>query len=159
VLELGLFDEVGEVVRGLLPPALRPGLQCRAQRYGVKVWFEAAADVAGKPAKAHYEAQVISKKGVVGAKVLGLEIGFHAEYPDAARNDSLLARLTAAKAERTWREALGPEAVAGPFLGRADTWRRVSETWADPDLSDPELAMEVGARLTDYICALEPHLR
>ena len=44
-----------------------------------------------------------------------------------------------------------PEPVAGP-----EDWRRVSETWIDPDLGDPELGMEIGARLTDYICALEP---
>lgn len=157
MIELGLFDEVGEIVRALVPPAYKPGLHCRAQRYGVKVWFEGAADKAGAPAKAHYEAQVISKQAVEGAKVLGLEIGFHSEYPDAARNDSLLRRLVAA--EDRWRDVLGPEAVAGPFLGRAQAWRRLSETWPDPDLSDPDLAMEVGTRLTDYISALEPCLR
>ena len=35
-------------------------------------------------------------------------------------------------------------------------WQRLSETWADPDLGDPELPMEVAARLADYITALEP---
>jgi len=29
-------------------------------------------------------------------------------------------------------------------------------TWADPDLGDPEIGMELGARLTDYLVALEP---
>jgi hypothetical protein len=32
----------------------------------------------------------------------------------------------------------------------------VSETWADPDLGDPELAIELAASLADYITALEP---
>ena len=48
------------------------------------------------------------------------------------------------------------EAVVGPFLGRAKSWQRVSETWPDPDLGDPELAIEVAAQLADYISALEP---
>ena len=50
---------------------------------------------------------------------------------------------------------IGKEAVAGAFLGR-DGWCRISETWPDPDLSEDELALELGARLTDYITALEP---
>ena len=45
------------------------------------------------------------------------------------------------------------------WLGRADRWRRVSETWPDPDLGDTELPFEVAARLTDYVIALEPVLR
>ena len=44
-------------------------------------------------------------------------------------------------------------------LGRAANWRRVSETWIDPDLGDPELAFEIAARLTDYISAIEPARR
>ena len=63
------------------------------------------------------------------------------------------------KAEKRWRKVLGTDAVAGPFLGRADLWRRVSETWADPDLGEPDLGMEVASRLADYIDALEPLLR
>jgi hypothetical protein len=51
---------------------------------------------------------------------------------------------------------VGKAAVVGPFLGRAKSWRRVSETWADPDLGDPELAIELAASLADYITALEP---
>ena len=37
------------------------------------------------------------------------------------------------------RTALGREAEVGGFIGRPDQWRRVSEVWVDPDLSDPEL--------------------
>ena len=46
--------------------------------------------------------------------------------------------------------------MAGVFLGRAEDWRRLSETLIDPDLGDPELGMEIAARLTDYITTLEP---
>jgi hypothetical protein len=99
---------------------------------------------------------VVGAREVKGAKVLAVEIGFHCEYPRAGDNDAVLARLRAA--EKRWRRQLGKEAVMGPFLGRQETWRRVSETWCDPDLSEPELAFEVGARLTDYISALEPVL-
>jgi hypothetical protein len=51
---------------------------------------------------------------------------------------------------------IGDEAVVGPFLGRPDVWRRVSETWPDPDLSDGDLALELAGRLTEYVTALEP---
>ncbi len=46
--------------------------------------------------------------------------------------------------------------MAGECLGRADHWRRISETWPDPDLDDPELGTELAMRLLDYIEALEP---
>jgi hypothetical protein len=32
----------------------------------------------------------------------------------------------------------------------------VSETWPDPNLDDPELAIEIAAQLSEYITALEP---
>lgn len=150
-MELFLFDEVGETVRSLVPPELGD-LRVRARRYGLKVWYGPAT-----PPREHYEAQVIGAKHVADASVLALEIGFHAENGDVAVNDRTLARIT--KAARTWRRTLGPEATAGPFLGRADDWRRVSETWADPDLGDPEISFEIAARLTDYIAALEPLVR
>jgi hypothetical protein len=51
---------------------------------------------------------------------------------------------------------LGEGAVAGEFIDDRHGWQRVSETWPDPDLGDPDLAMELAARLTDYISALEP---
>ena len=138
--ELALFDEVGEVVRGLAPPDFGE-LHYRAHRSGIKVWFDAA-----KPPREHYEAQLI--------RAGELEIGFHAEHPTVADNDKVVARLAAR--EKQWRKLLGDDAVLGPFLGRADTWRRLSEVWPDPDLDDPTLAMEVGARLIDYLNAVEP---
>jgi len=67
--------------------------------------------------------------------------------------DHLLAR------EKKWRRLVGKDAVVGPFLGRRDDWRRVSETWPDPDLGDGELVIELATRLTDYVTALEPVLR
>ncbi len=57
--------------------------------------------------------------------------------------------------EARWRPALGPEAEAGDFLGRAG-WLRVSETWPDPDLGDPEICFELAARLAEYVNVLEP---
>jgi hypothetical protein len=135
----------------MVPPDLG-ALRHRAQRYGVKVWFGGDS-----PPREHYEAQVIGPSHVEGATALGLEIGFHAEHPKVEDNDAVLARLLAR--QKKWQKTLGRDAVAGPFLGRADNWRRVSETWADPDLSDPDLPTEVALRLTDYVTALEPLLR
>jgi hypothetical protein len=121
----------------------------RPRRYGIKVWF--GDEQANRE---HYEAQVISRDAVSGAKYLGLEIGFHAEHPQVAANDEVIARL--ARDEARWRKKVGKEAVVGPFLGRAHLWRRVSETWADPNLEDPDLPVVLAARLTDYMTGIEP---
>jgi hypothetical protein len=150
-VELGLFEEVGEAVRGIMPSKLG-AVRFKAHRYGVKLWFDTDA-----APREHYEAQVIGPKDVPDATVLALEVGFHSEHPKVADNDATLERL--AKRERSWRKVIGDDAVAGPFLGRADQWRRVSETWADPDLGDDELVMEIALRLTEYMTALEPVLR
>ena len=69
-------------------------------------------------------------------------------------NQAVLDGLLAS--EEQWRRDLGDEAEAGVFLGRADHWRRISETWPDPNLDDPELGTELAMRLLDYIEALEP---
>ena len=151
-MELALFDEVADVARGLLPPALASEFHCRAYRYSVKVWLGAA----DPPSKLHYEAQVVARDAVPGAKVLGLEVGFHAEHRSEAENEAVIAGLLAA--EKKWRKVVGPEAEVGPFLGRIQSWRRISETWPDPDLSDPDLPMELGSRLADYITAIQPLL-
>ena len=147
-MELQLFDEVGEVLRGLLPGDLGE-LHCRHHRYGIKVWFDTE-----KPAREHYEAQVIGAQHVPDATVLAIEVGFHAEQRDPAENERLVKELLSH--ERRWRKVLGDDPVAGEFIDDRHGWRRVSETWADPDLGDPELPMELAARLTDYITALEP---
>jgi hypothetical protein len=143
-----LFEEVGDALRGMLPSDLGE-LRMRVRRYGIKVWFGPS-----EPPREHYEAQVIGADGVKGAKALALEIGFHAEHSKVADNKKVIELLEAE--ERSWRPLVGKAAVVGPFLGRAKSWRRVSETWPDPDLSDPELAIEVAAQLADYISALEP---
>jgi hypothetical protein len=146
--QVSLFDGVADALRAMVAEEFGE-LHCPARRYGIKVWFGAE-----KPAREHYEAQVIGPRYVPGASVLALEVGFHAEHPRQADNETVLASLLGT--ERKWRRRLGREAEAGAFLGQAGGWRRLSETWADPDLSSPDLAFEVAARLTDYINALEP---
>jgi len=147
-VEGSVFEEVAGILPTLVPRELGE-LGISARRYGIKVWFGG-----GKPPRIHYEAQVIGPKEVPEATVLAVEVGFHTELPKADDNDEVLAGIRAA--EKRWRKELGVEPVCGPFLGRANNWRRVSETWPDPDLSDPELPFELAARLTDYITALEP---
>jgi hypothetical protein len=143
-----LFEEVCEALRGLVSPDLGE-FRHRTHRYGTKVWFGPET-----PPKEHYEAQVVGAKDVPAADVLAVEIGFHSEHPKEPDNESVLHALL--KSEKQWRKALGEEAEAGEFLGRADHWRRISETWLDPDLDDPELGTELAMRLLDYIEALEP---
>jgi hypothetical protein len=141
------FEQAAEVLRSLLPAELAE-VRIRARRYGIKVWYGTS-----DPAKEHYEAQVVGSRYVPDATVLALEIGFHSEHPKPEDNERALDRLL--RAERRWRKTLGPDPVAGAFLGR-DSWRRLSETWVDPDLSDPELPVEIGTRLYEYVAALEP---
>ena len=143
-----MFDEVAQALRGLLPPGLGE-LRTRAHRYGIKVWFGG-----DKPPREHYEAQVVGAQHVPAAKVLAIEVGYHAEHPDPKQNAAALAGLAAH--EKRWRKALGPEAEAAPFIADRNGWQRLSETWADPDLGDPDLGFELAARLTDYITAIEP---
>ena len=142
-----LFDSVAEACRGMSPASLGP-VHVRSHRYGVKAWFGSTT-----PIKEHYEAQVIGARYVPDATVLALEIGFHAEYPKPADNEVVIERLLAS--EPTWRAQLGDDVVVGEFLGR-DTWRRASETWADPNLDDDELALDLAMRLVDYFTAIEP---
>jgi hypothetical protein len=146
-MELSVFDVVADALGGLVPRELGQ-LRYRARRYGIKVWFDDET-----PPREHYEAQVIGPNLVEDATGTALEVGFHAEYPVAGDNDAVIARLL--EAELRWRPQLGEDAVAGPFLGR-EGWRRISETWPDPDLAAGDLAFEVAARLTEYVTALEP---
>ena len=147
-LQLHLFEQVADGLHSLVPPELEPWHQ-RNHRYGIKVWFGDG----GKPAREHYEAQVVGAKHVPDATVLAIEVGFHAEHPSASDNQAVLRRMLAV--EKRWRRRLGDEVVAGGFLGTDRHWIRVSETWPDPDLSDPDLPFEVAARLTDYIVVLQ----
>jgi hypothetical protein len=146
VVEASLFDEVADALLGMIPAKLGPFHQ-RARRYGIKVWFGPQA-----PQREHYEAQVIGADADDAATVLALEVGFHTEYPQLSDNENVIAHLLGR--EKRWRAKVGKEAVAGPFLGRAELWRRVSETWPDPDLGDAELAVAIAARLVDYDTAI-----
>ncbi len=137
----GFFQQVVEALVGFLPPD-RQQFSSRVSARNAKVWF-------GAEAREHYEVQMLRRDG---APVL--EIGFHAEHADAARSEAVLGRLMAG--ERSWRRALGKEVETGPFLGRAGSWRRASETWDAADLSDPGAAVEAADRLAEYITAFEP---
>ena len=150
-MDLMLFDEAAEALRAVVPTDLG-SIRVRARRYGLKVWFDTE-----QPPKEHYEAQVLGARHVPEATVLAIEIGFHCEHRGIEPNDQAIAALMTS--ERSWRKVLGDEAVVGPFIGRPDDWRRISETWPDPDLGDPELAMEIATRMTDYLVALEPARR
>lgn len=146
-MDLPLFEQVADAVRSMTPEELG-SVRLRAHRRGVKVWFDT-----DKPTREHYEAQLIGRRHVDSVDGTALEVGFHAEHPDTDRNARVLAALL--EREPDWRRILGDEAQAGTFLG-ADNWRRVSETWLDVDLDDPELAFEVASRLVDYLEAIEP---
>ncbi|MGI9604917.1 MAG: hypothetical protein ACR2P0_02140 [Acidimicrobiales bacterium] len=149
-MDLALFDQIAELVRAMSPDDLGD-VRVRAHRRGVKVWFE--TEHAGKE---HFEAQQLARHHVDGVAGMAIEIGFHAEHPDAARNQKVLERVE--QSEKTWRNVLGAEAEAAEFFGAAN-WRRVSEAWIEPDLDDPELAFEVASRLVDYITVIEPARR
>lgn len=151
-LQLHLFEQVADGLHSLVPAEVGPWRQ-RNHRYGIKVWFGTDPS---KPDRLHFEAQVVGAKHVPGARTVALEVGFHAEHPDPQVNRATLDALVVE--ERSWRRTLGDEAVAGGFLGRAKDWTRLSETWPDPDLGDPELPFELAARLTDYLVALRPLL-
>jgi hypothetical protein len=144
-----LFEDVADALRGL-PPADLGELHCSHHRYGVKVWVGPAT----KAPREHYEAQVIGREHVPNATTLAIEVGFHSEYPGEADNEAVISTLV--RSEGSWRRQLGTEALVGTFLGRAEHWRRISEVWPDPDMSDPELVFELAARLNDYLTALEP---
>jgi len=147
-----LFEDVADALRGL-PPADRSELHCSYHRYSVKVWVGPAT----KAPREHYEAQVIGPERVPNATALAIEVGFHSEYPEEADNEAVISTLV--RSERSWRSQLGTEALVGTFLGRAEHWRRISEVWPDPDMTDPELVFELAARLNEYLTALEPSRR
>lgn len=144
-----LFEEVADALRGAAPDGIG-ALRCSYHRYGIKVWVGESM----RAPREHYEAQVVGRQHVPGATAIAIEVGFHAENADEAANERVISALV--RAERSWRKQLGEEPVIGSFLGRAGAWRRVSETWADPDLNDPDLVFELSARLADYLMALEP---
>ncbi len=145
-MELPLFEQVADVIRTLTPGELGE-LRLRAHRRGVKVWFDTA-----KAPKEHYEAQLLARRHVDGRDGMALEIGFHAEHSDVDANTAIIDHLLASEA--TWREVVGADAEVGEFLG-ASNWRRVSETWLEPELEDPDLPFDIGSRVVDYLEAIE----
>ncbi|MFV2039880.1 MAG: hypothetical protein ACC660_06515 [Acidimicrobiales bacterium] len=149
-MDIPLFDQIEHLVRALAPTELGD-LRSRSHRRGVKVWFETT-----KAPRDHYEAQLLGRAQVDGVDGMALEIGFHSEHGDSATNQAVLDDLLTTQS--SWRGTLGAEAQAAVFFG-APNWRRISETWIDPDLDDPDLAFEVASRLVDYLSALEPHRR
>lgn len=145
-MELGLFDQVAEVVLALTPEELGE-VKVRAHRRGVKVWFDTA-----KPTKEHYEVQQLARHYVDGTTGMAVEIGFHAEHAEVERNEAVVADVM--RSEKIWRKILGDEAEVAAFFG-SDNWRRVSEAWIEPDLDDPEIAFELASRLVDYLISIE----
>ncbi len=142
-VDQGFFETVRDAFEGFVS-----GVEGQRNTYvhsrGVKAWFD-------DDTREHYEAQLIRVEGA-----LQLEVGFHAEHPKAALNDEVLRRMRTT--EKKWRKTLGEAAVAGDFIGRAG-WRRVSEVWPATEAPDIDEAIEVAARLADYVIALEPARR
>jgi hypothetical protein len=134
------FDHVRNAAEGFVGGI--PGTRhATSHSRGVKVWF-------GDSTREHYEAQLIRDRDVVK-----LEIGFHAEHPNSTENEAVLAHLVTL--EPKWREHVGDEAETGPFIGRKG-WTRISECWEPPATTSIDEAIEVAARLADYVNALEP---
>lgn len=148
-MEPGLFSEVAEVARSLAHDDLGP-MHSRSHKYGTKVWFGNA-----EPPRVHFEAQLMGRKHVDGEKGFAVEVGFHAEERSEELNETVLGYLV--KNEKKWRKPLGPEAEAGEFFN-ASKWRRISEVWIDEDLSAEGVDFEIGARLADYVNAIQPVL-
>ena len=139
-VERSFFHQVQDVFEGFVSD-VDGELHATAHKRGLKVWYDDAT-------REHYEAQLIRLDG--GA---ALEVGFHSEYPKVEENEAVLARLL--DEEPTWRLELGDDPEPGVFLG-ADRWRRISEVWEVPDPDDVDAAIEIAARLADYVTVLEP---
>lgn len=139
-MERSFFHQVQDAFEGFVSD-VAGALHATAHKRGLKVWYDDAT-------REHYEAQLVRLDGDTA-----LEVGFHAEYPKVGENEAVLARLL--DDESTWRRDLGDEPEAGSFIG-ADRWRRISEVWEVPDPDDVDAAIEVAARLADYVTVLEP---
>lgn len=148
--EVTVFEAASELVRALAPSDLGD-LRVTSHRRGLKLWFDTP-----KPTKEHYEAQLLARRYVDGGDGMALEIGFHAEHRDPADNDAVIDHIRSS--EPRWRKVLGTPTEVATFFG-AENWRRVSETWIEPDLEDPELGFEIAARLVDYVSVIEPARR
>jgi hypothetical protein len=134
------YEAVADALTGFLPPSLRDFGWYKTS-HNIKLWY-------GDEQREHYEVQVIRQ-----GRKLALEIGFHAEHKDKARNEEVLNKLVGA--EKRWRRDLGKQAEVGPFIGyQSGSWRRLSEVWDVTD--DPEIAIDAADRLATYIRTLEP---
>jgi hypothetical protein len=132
------FEQMVDALVGFLPPDGR-GFSWRTSARNLKVWF-------GEETREHYEVQLVGDQ---------LEIGFHAEYPDPARNDAVLEPIL--DAEATWRRRLGRTVETGKYLGRQGrVWRRASECWDGGGVLEPGTAVEAAERLATYITTIEP---
>lgn len=143
------YRDALDALVGFLPDDLGP-FEARIHSRGLKVWF-------GEERREHYEAQEVNRYVRGDDERFGhaIEIGFHAEHGDPARNADVLDHLVAH--ERSWRKALGRDAEAGFFVGdESHTWQRVSEFWTGPEIEEPDAAIEAADRLAAYIAALEP---
>lgn len=149
------FRQAEDALIGFLPPELRDFGSYTTART-LKIWY---GD--GDARREHFEIQSISRSGLRAAERPEeppvLEVGFHTEHKDAARNDAVLDALAAE--EGSWRAELGDAPEAGDFLGRQTSWRRLSELWTGPSVEEPEAAIEAAERLADYIRVLVPLLR
>ncbi len=130
------FEVVDDALHGFVPPALRD-FDSHRTGMNLKVWYGEGRE--------HYEVQLVSGPA--------LEIGFHAEHRDAARNEEVLEHLVGA--EKRWRKVLGRAPQTGAFVGRQKHWRRISEVWDGDGLTE-DAAVEAAERLAAYIEALEP---
>jgi hypothetical protein len=139
-VERSFFDQVLDVFESMVGD-VSGERHVTTHGRGIKVWYDDSTRV-------HYEAQMIRLDGRSA-----LEIGFHTEHPKEPQNEAVLAAVLAA--ESSWRDEIGEEAEAGVFLG-ADKWRRISEVWEPPDPDDVDAAIEVAARLADYVTVFEP---
>ncbi len=145
-----MFAEAGDLIRSMAPDGIGD-VRIHARKWGLKVWTGPSS-----PIKEHYEGQFIRRKHLSddgNGEGMALEIGFHSEHKDEAKNQEVLDALN--KKSKIWRKELGKEPESGVFLGKA-SWRRISEVWLDAEMDDPELAFEVASRLVDYLTILEP---
>lgn len=138
------FTLVSDALPGFLPESLRDYAH-RITARNLKVWFEPER-------REHYEAQLLGAAPLRAAGLdvdpPALEIGFHAEHKEAARND-------AAVSITGWKRTLGPDATAGTFIGRPSPWRRISDVWPAVETDDDGTAIEAAERLGAYITTFE----
>ncbi len=144
------FRDALDALVGFLPVELAT-FEHRVHSRGLKVWF-------GDATKEHYEVQLVGRYvDDAGTDQVGpaIEIGFHAEHGDPARNARVVEALVAQ--QKAWRRGLGADAVVGHFVGdTSQTWQRISEFWTGPEIEEPDTAIEAADRLATYITAFEP---